>query len=313
MDEAAGAAPGYRQLLAPPGVPRLFAGALIGRMSIGTIPVGVVLFVNASASLSTAGLAMAAYSIGTVVAGPVRSWASVRLGHRTALLIMSVLSGTALLLMLPAGAWTNQPWPFLILMGVAGCASPPFGALMRVGWSRKLPEQWLPRAFGLDSIVEETTLVLGPLVAAGMVALKGAGLAVLAGGAICVTGGLLMSSAADARHGTTAEQKAVGGQSMAAAVTRVRWMLVVFMGVGYTVGAIEVIVPAVAERSGHASLSGGLLAVFALGSAFAAFLYGRRTWRSDARGRFMVLSLAMAVGAMAMAAADGLPLAGGAC
>ncbi|WP_279499108.1 MFS transporter [Actinomadura rubrisoli] len=303
--------PGYRQLLAPPGIPRLFAGALVGRVSIGMIPVGVVLFVEqVTASFSTAGLAMAAYAIGSVAGGPLRSWASVRLGHRVALATMSLLSGSALTLLVPVGQWMDLPWSLIALMGVSGCSSPPFGALMRVGWAQKLPERWLSRAFGLDSVVEESTLVLGPLVAAGAVALGGARLAVLAGGAVCLAGGAIMSSAADNRRGTGSGHRSSGGQGIGAAASRVGWMLVVFAGVGFAVGAIEVIVPAVARASGHASSSGGLLAVFALGSACAAFFYGRRTWKSDGSGRLMVLSLGMAAGVVVMMAVDGLLVTG---
>ncbi|MDL4774992.1 MFS transporter [Actinomadura xylanilytica] len=299
--------PGYLELLRPPGIPGLFAGALIGRISFGMMPVGVVLFIaRSTGSFSTAGLAMAAYSIGTVVAGPARSWISVRAGHARALLMMSMVSGSALILLVVAGG--GPSWLLIALTAGSGCSMPPFGALMRVGWSRRLPPQWVSRAFGLDSVVEEATFVVGPLLATGAVALSGAWLAVLAGGAVCLLGGLLMASAAD-RGGpeAAADENDDGGLWTVARSTR--WVLVVFLGVGFAIGALEVAIPGFALESGHASMSGGLLATLALGSAIAALFYGRREWRTGAASRLIVLSLLLAAGTALMAAVDGLVLA----
>ncbi|GAA0617273.1 MFS transporter [Streptomyces crystallinus] len=303
-------APGYRELLRPPGVPRLFAGSLIGRVSFGMMPVGVVLYVQqATDSFSVAGIAMAAYSIANVLTGPLRSWVSVRLGHSAALLALSVLSGAALLLLVPVGESGAPSWLLTVLLALAGCSVPPFGALMRVGWSRKLPEEWVSRAFGLDSVVEESTLIVGPLIAAGAVALSGAGLAVLVSGAVCVLGGLLMASAAE-RGRLEADRDDTGGGGHIWRVAReMRWLLVVFVGVGFTLGAVEVVIPGFATETGHTSLSGGLFATLALGSAFAALVYGRRTWKASATRRLMVLSLLLAAGAALMATANGLALA----
>ena len=302
-------APGYRELLRPPGVPRLFAGSLIGRVSFGMMPVGVVLYVQqATDSFSAAGIAMAAYSIANVLTGPLRSWVSVRLGHSAALLLLSLLSGSALLLMVPVGESGAPSWLLTALLAVAGCSVPPFGALMRVGWSRKLPKEWVSRAFGLDSVVEESTLIVGPLIAAGAVALSGAGAAVLVSGAVCALGGLLMASAAE-RGRLAARDEKSGGGHIGQVAREMRWLLVVFVGVGFTLGAVEVVIPGFATETGHTSLSGGLFATLALGSAFAALVYGRRTWKASATRRLVVLSLLLAAGAALMATANGLALA----
>ncbi|MFC7307915.1 MFS transporter [Streptomyces monticola] len=303
-------APSYLDLLRPQGIARLFLGSLIGRVSFGMMPVGVVLYVQQSTqSFYVAGMSMAAYSIGNVLAGPARSWISVRMGHSGALLLLSLLSGSALLLVVPLGQSDGPPWLLTALLAVAGCTVPPFGALMRVGWSRKLPEHWVSRAFGLDSVVEESTLIVGPLLAAGAVALSGAGLAVLFSGAVCVLGGLLMSSAAEKGHLASEKDKSAGRGQIWQVARETRWLLVVFVGVGFTLGAVEVVIPGFATETGHASLSGGLFATLALGSAFAALIYGRRDWKTSATTRLLVLSLLLAIGAALMATATGLSLA----
>ncbi|MEU7146267.1 MFS transporter [Nocardia sp. NPDC046473] len=300
--------PGYLDLLRPRGIPLLFAGAFVGRMSVGMIPVAVVLFIQqATGSFSVAGLTMAGYAISMVVAGPVRSWISVRVGHSAALLVLSLVSGSALVALVPA-AHSDRSWVLAALVTLSGCSAPPFGALMRVGWSRKLPRQWVARAFGLDSVMEESTLVVGPLVASGAVALAGPGVAVLVAGSVCVLGGLLMASAAEKGRLESAGATAGGGKLVMVA-RRIRWLLVVFAGVGFTIGAMEVAVPALATEAGRASLAGGLLAILALGSAVAALLYGRRDWHVSASARLIVLALLLGSVAALVATAHGLGLA----
>lgn len=299
--------PGYLDLLRPRGIPLLFAGAFVGRMSVGMIPVAVVLFIQqVTGSFSVAGLTMAGYAVGTVVAGPARSWISVRLGHSAALLMLSSISGSALVALVPA-AHGGSSWILAALVTVSGCSAPPFGALMRVGWSRKLPPHWVSRAFGVDSVVEESTLVLGPLVATGAVALAGPDVAVLVAGSVCVLGGSLMASAAEkGRLESTGE---AGDRALSMVARRIRWLLVVFAGIGFTIGAMEVAVPALAIETGRASLAGGLLATLALGSAIAALLYGRRNWRTSAAARLIGLALLFGFGAALMATVPGLGLA----
>ncbi|KAA8887777.1 MFS transporter [Nocardia colli] len=300
--------PGYLDLLRPRGIPLLFAGAFVGRMSVGMIPVAVVLFIQqVTGSFSVAGLTMAGYAVGTVVAGPARSWISVRLGHSAALLVLSSISGSALVALVPA-AHGDSSWILAALVTVSGCSAPPFGALMRVGWSRKLPPHWVSRAFGVDSVVEESTLVLGPLVATGAVALAGPDVAVLVAGSVCVLGGLLMASAAE-RGRLESTGAETGGGTLSMVARRIRWLLVVFAGIGFTIGATEVAVPALAIETGRASLAGGLLATLALGSAIAALLYGRRNWRTSAAARLIGLALLFGFGAALLATVPGLGLA----
>lgn len=299
--------PGYLDLFRPQGIPLLFAGSFVGRLSVGMIPVAVVLFIQqVTGSFSVAGLTLAGYAVGMVVAGPVRSWISVRVGHSAALLMLSLVSGSALVVLVPA-AHSDSPWILAALVTISGCSAPPFGSLMRVGWSRKLPQQWVSRAFGLDSVVEESTLVVGPLVATGAIVVAGPDVAVLVSGSVCVLGGLLMASSAEKGRLESGGDKA--GGKLSAVAGRIRWLLVVFAGIGFTIGAMEVGVPAFATETGHASLAGGLLATLALGSAIAALLYGRRNWSASASARLLVLAVLLGFGAALLATANGLGLA----
>lgn len=288
----------------------LFVGSLLGRIYFGMIPIAVVLFIGEEVgSFLLAGIATGAYSVGTVVGGPIRSWMSVRVGHSGALLALSLASGSALLLLVLVGRFHYAAVSIVMPVAIAGCCAPPFGALLRVGWSRELPDEWVPRAFGLDSVVEESGFVLGPLVATGVVAVAGPGLAVLTCGVTCLLGGTVMSTAARKRR-IRSDAGATGGRGSMWSVARsLRWLHVVFFGVGFTVGALEVVIPAFATELGRPSLAGLLLAVLAVGSAFSAFFYGRLTWRTGAPRRLLILTLLLAIGTALSAIANDLVLA----
>jgi Major Facilitator Superfamily len=302
--------PSYVELLRPAGIFRLFIGSLIGRTSFGMIPVGVVLFIGQEkGSFYLAGLATSAYALATVVAGPARSWVSVRIGHGASLLLLSIISGVSLLLLVPFGQGDGATSVLIVLAGISGFSVPPFGGLMRVGWSRKLPDKWVPRAFGLDSVVEESAFVVGPLLATGAVAISGPWLAVLASGATCMLGGLVMSSAAEKGSLAASRGRGSGGSGLFVAVRQLGWVLAVFAGVGFTIGAIEVAIPGFATGKGYPTLAGGLFAVLALGSAFAALLYGRRHWNSSPSSRLLILGFLLSAAAALTATADDTLLA----
>ncbi|MFF2084244.1 MFS transporter [Nocardia sp. NPDC058176] len=279
----------YREILRPPGVPVLFAGSLVGRISFGMMPIGVVTLLGAvHGAFGVAGAAMGAYALGSVVSGPARSWWTVRVGHGRALLTFATISGAAMMLLPLAAAWT--PWWAIGPAAVAGLAVPPFGALLRVGWAQRIPPEWVPRAFGLDAVVEESSFVLGPALAALVVWLASPATAVVVSGIACVAGGVVMSSAA----GRARPDPATGTASMRSVLRRTAWLLVTFAGVGFTIGGLEVGIPAAAIASGHPDAAGLLFAAMAFASAGAALGYGRIHWRASPRTRLLIAAALLA-------------------
>lgn len=287
--------PSYRALLAPSGVRQLFAGSALGRVSFGMGPIGVVTLLGVThGAFGAAGVAMGAYAIGSVVSGPARSWWTVRVGHARAILTFALISGAALVV-LPTVADRAGPAWAVVPATVAGLAVPPFGALLRVGWAQRIPPEWVPRAFGMDAVAEESAFVLGPALAAFALWATGAAEVVVLTGILCLAGGLVMARAA----GPARPDRHTETSSVRSVVRRLAWLLVTFAGVGFTIGGLEVGIPAAAAETGRPDAAGLLFALMAFASAGSALVYGRIAWRRSARTRFLAVAAVLAVATVA--------------
>lgn len=289
-------------------VRELFVGSTLGRSSSAMISVGIVLLVqHVTGSFALAGSATGAFAICSVVAGPARSWVTVRCGHRMTLLVLSGVEALALIALTVVATHDWPSWQIMATAAVAGAAGPPFGALMRVGWSQALPPQHLPKAFGLDAVCEEVTLMVGPLLVGVVVALVGTQASLLVSSGLCLLGAAIMAvGAPSAPVSGSAPQEHVSVTSVARRAVPV---LLALVAVGLTVGAVEVGVPALAEKFHHVALAGPLLALLSAASAGGAVLYGRITHRAPPDRWMPRLSVLVAVGTGLLAAAVGLPVA----
>lgn len=254
-------------------------------------PIGVVTLLGVThGAFGVAGVAMGAYAFGSVVSGPARSWWTVRVGHGRAVLTFALISGAALVV-LPAMADRAGPVWAILPAAVAGLAVPPFGALLRVGWAQRIPPEWVPRAFGLDAVMEESAFVLGPALAALALWATGAAQVVVATGIICLAGGLVIARAA----GPARPDRQAAASSVRSVGRRLAWLLATFTGVGFTIGGLEVGIPAAAAAAGHPDAAGLLFALMAFASASSALIYGRIGWRRSAQTRFRAVAAVLAV------------------
>lgn len=291
------AAPSYRQLLAPTGVRSLAFGSLLGRTSSSMLSVGAVLLIGGAYSFALAGMALGAYALATVLAGPLRSWFVVRLGDRRAILALGLLCATGVVGVVAASSVAAPEWVPTGAIVIAGVSAPPFGALLRVAWCRRLPDEWTPSAFGLDSVMEEGSFILGPLVAAIFIGLSGPSAAVIAAAALCALAAVVMALASGymalAQDGEVEHLGEHNG--LLAVASSLRWLLFITFGVGVSVGAIELLVPALASLGGQPWIAGALFAAWGAGSAAASVVYSRRAWSLDAPARLVILSCSFGV------------------
>jgi MFS transporter len=292
---------GYRSLIRAPGIPFLLVGSTIGRISGGMVPIGVVLLLQrATQSFATAGTIMGLYALAMVLAGPARSALAVRVGHKIALVALAVFSGTGLILVVAMALALAPTYLLASGMALSGACIPPFGALMRASWSSRLNDIDVPRAFGLDSAIEESSFVVGPLLASGILAVAGPHITVVVTAVSCVVGGLIMAWSAGGRRasGAPALRRAEGVLGVAG---RLSGLLFMFVGIGLAIGALEVGVPAFAVEKGAPALSGVLYAVAAIASAGAAVAWSRWSRSHRARTDTAWLGLAFGVGVAVLA------------
>lgn len=295
--------PSYRAVLRTPRILRSFLPSILGRLSLATSGLALVLLLEQSTgSFAVAGAVTGVLGIANVLATP---WRARIIDRRGQTIPLSVLSAAHAITLIAFGLFPNAPLSLLLVIGIAaGASSPPFGATMRVLWSEALPAGPLrARGFSLDAIAEEVTFAIGPLAAALLAALFDplASLMLSAGAVAAGTLLFVMSPLSCSQHGS-ARDASVHRAPAAVTPMRARGFPVIVGAIvapGIVLGAIEIAAPAIAAAAGSTPLSGALLALFAGGSAVGGLVYGRIRWRWRLERQLLVLiAVSLAVAAV---------------
>lgn len=302
--------PSYAALFRIPHARRTFAAALTGRLSYGLVALAMMLTTtHATGSLAAAGTVMALFGAASVFLSPVRAALIDRHGARRALIPMSSLYA-GLLTAFAVTAW--RPGAPALAIGAlavaAGACTPPLGPTMRTVWSRLVPDEaLLRRAYSLDGVLEEILFVSGPLVVGAVVQGAPPAAAVVLSALLVWSGTLafVMSPAvADIRPDTVKEARAgrrrQGGRALARPV-------VVALGVGLSLGAVDLLVVAFAEQHHHrAATAAWVLAALSLGSALGGLLNGAVDGRLSPGARLPLTAGGLGLALLAAAFAPGL-------
>ncbi|HOA87304.1 MAG: MFS transporter [Microbacteriaceae bacterium] len=153
---------GYRDLLRTRGVARIITAQLVARFPAGMLSLAVLLHVeHVTGSYGSAGLVLAATSIGQAVAGPVTSrWMGIWGMRRVLTLTLLVCAGSVTTLGL-----VPLPLPGYMLLGLlAGLSSPPVQAAVRTIYPKMVNSRQLTPLFSLDASAQEIIWVIAPVV-----------------------------------------------------------------------------------------------------------------------------------------------------
>ncbi|MFE2535185.1 MFS transporter [Streptomyces sp. NPDC059371] len=314
--------PSYAALFRMPHARRTFAAAMTGRLSYGVVSLAMMLTTTrATGSYAVAGTVMALFGATSVFLSPARAALIDRYGARRALIPMASLYA-GLLTAFAVTAWRpGAPVQVIGALAVAaGACTPPLGPTMRAVWGEVVQdERLLQRAYSLDGVVEEILFVSGPLVV-GAVVRTAPPAAAVALSALLVWSGTLAFVLSPLVAGVRppAARTARGGQGgrSGRALGRVLARpVVVASGVGLSLGAVDLLVMAFAERHHQgAGAVAWVLAALSLGSALGGLLNGAVDWRAAPGVRLPLLAgalglallgagLAQSLGALAVAVA----------
>ncbi|GAA4108806.1 MFS transporter [Nocardioides fonticola] len=161
----------YLLLLRSSGLGPVVLGAAAGRLGYALLPLCLLFGAGrAMGSFALASGAVAVFGLATL-AMPLQSRLVDLHGRRRVLPIAALLVCLLLAtIALGAAAAVGSPWFWFPLCLGAGAVAPALGPAMRARWRERCRPDDLPTAYALDGVVEETAFLLGPVVAAGVVA-----------------------------------------------------------------------------------------------------------------------------------------------
>jgi MFS family permease len=271
----------YARILRHPRMAGLFAAALVARLPIGINGLAVVLFLREeTGSFAVAGAVAGGLALGMGVGAPFVGRLVDRLGARV-LVPLAIGNAVGILALLVLGQ-ADAPPPLLVALGVAtGAVYPPSPSVLRARFPELLREQpaLVPSAYALDSVLLELTFVLAPLLVVAVIAVLGAGaaLVVSAGTVLLGVGVFVWLLPPDGPRAHGHEEAGLLGVLRAPGI---RTLVMTMVPVGFAIGALEVAVPAFSHDQSRAELAGVLLATWSMGSAVGGFVYGARVRQS---------------------------------
>ncbi|MDH6112429.1 MFS family permease [Kitasatospora sp. MAP12-15] len=281
---------GYLTLLRTPGAWTFLAPAFAARLPFAMLSLGIVLLVfDTQGSYGIAGSVAAVSAVAQALVGPQSGRLADRFGQ-AAVLVPSVLVHAVSVGALIALALGHAPvWTLFLAAAPAGATVPQIGAMVRARWVARLSDQppaHLNTAFAFESVTDEFTFVVGPVLATAIATGIAPAAGLVAEAALTLVGGLAF--AAQRRTAPARHPRVPGAQRVSAlASPGVRLLAGSFLGVGTVFGAMQVSVTAFAQAEGQAGVSGTVYGIFAGGSMLAGVLYGMVAWRRSARQRML--------------------------
>ncbi|MER8183008.1 MFS transporter [Kitasatospora sp. NPDC094015] len=287
---------GYGALLRTPGAWTFLAPAFAARLPYAMLSLGIMLLViETNGSYGVAGAVAAVAAVAQALVGPQTGRLADRYGQ-AAVLLPSVAVHALSVGALIALALGHAPvWSLFLAAAPAGASVPQIGAMVRARWVGRLSDRpaMLNTAFAFESVTDEFTFVIGPVLATAIATQVSPAAGLIAEATLTVLGGLAF--AAQRRTAPARHPRVEGAQRVSAlASPGVRLLAGSFLGVGAVFGAMQVSVTAFTESVGRGGASGTVYGIFAGGSMVAGVLYGLIGWKRSARQR-MLFSYALLV------------------
>lgn len=252
------------------GVARIMVSQLTARLPSGMIALALLIHIEGIFhSYGSAGLVLAASSIGQAIAGPITSRLMGRVGARRVLIATTIVCAAALvvLALVPMPLWGCIGVGFL-----SGLSFPPVQPAVRTIYPKLVDAPYIPRLFSLDASAQELIWVGGPIV----ITLVSLQISSVVGVLLCAT--LLVGGGAwFIASPELGEVKFAPSTGRFGAVL-LRGPVVLATAVGFLmVGAAAAIEASVVRRFGEGGLEAGIiLGAMALASLTAGFMFGHR-------------------------------------
>ncbi|UUU33280.1 MFS transporter [Streptomyces sp. CA-210063] len=298
--------PGYGQLLRTRGAWTFLLPGFAARQPFAMLTLSIVLLVqHTTGSYGAAGAVAAVTGVAMALFAPYSGRLADRHGQR-AVLIPGILVHGAAGLSLTALALADAPlWALFAAAVPTGASVPQIGPMVRARWGVKLQDSPLmPTAAAFESVTDELTFVLGPLVATALCTAVHPAAGLLTEAALTLIGGLLFAAQRGTQPKVVSMAHARVEHVSALSLPGVRVLIVTFLGIGSVFGGMQVSLAAFSESIGEPGLNGVLYGVFAAGNMLSGIVCGAIAWKATPQRRLIVGYTALALVASALWTAD---------
>ncbi|WP_079169428.1 MULTISPECIES: MFS transporter [unclassified Streptomyces] len=292
----------YVRLLRAPGASPLAFWGVIGRFPIAMRSIGCLMLVSAvTGSLGDAGTVAAAMLVSQGVASPVLGRLADRHSQRRVLLSTCLAHAAGMALLLVSIGLRSPLWVMVGAAVLTGCTSVSFTSFMRARWAAFVDQGLLRTAYALESMLDDTIFLLGPLIVTALSTSVHPSAGLLTCAALTVAGSV--GVALHRRSEPASASVTAPGQRPKRALTVPGvWILMIcYAGMGFQFGAVDVVMIAFAREQGSPGLAGLFLSLLAVGSLIAGAVYGVADWRLSQARLLCVTTGLLTVGVIPLA------------
>lgn len=309
----ASARPGYGQLLRTRGAWTFLLPGFAARQPFAMLTLSIVLLVqHTTGSYGAAGAVAAVTGVSMALFAPFAGRLADRHGQRAVLLpgvLVHALAGLGLTALALSGA---PLWALFAAAVPTGASVPQIGPMVRARWGVKLKDSPLmTTAAAFESVTDELTFVLGPLLATALCTAVDPAAGLLTEAGLTLVGGLLFAAQRGTQPSVGRDGHARVAHDSALRVPGVRVLVAVFLGIGSVFGGMQVSLAAFTESIGSPGLNGVLYGIFAAGNMLSGVVCGAIAWKTAPRRRLVVGCTALALTASGLWAAHSVAVLAG--
>ncbi|WP_369235575.1 MFS transporter [Streptomyces sp. R21] len=312
-DSSVSSRPGYGQLLRTRGAWTFLLPGFAARQPFAMLTISIVLLVqHTTGSYGAAGAVAAVTGVSMALFAPYSGRLADRHGQRAVLLpgvLVHAVSGLALTALALSGA---PLWALFAAAVPTGASVPQVGPMVRARWGVKLQgSPLMTTAAAFESVTDELTFVLGPLVATALCTAVDPAAGLLTESALTLIGGLLFAAQKSTQPSVAPAAHARVEHVSALRIPGIRVLIVTFLGIGSVFGGMQVSLAAFSESIGEPGMNGVLYGVFAAGNMLSGVVCGAIAWKVAPQRRLVIGYTALALTASGLWAAHSVVVLAG--
>ncbi|MFH8281100.1 MFS transporter [Streptomyces antibioticus] len=296
----------YRRLFSHQGSVAFTSAGFLARLPLSMYGIStVVMIATVRDSYALAGLVAGSGLLAAVLIVPRISRLIDRHGQSRIAVPATVFSVVFTLLHVACVRYGAPDWT-LFATAVVSSTLPNVGGMVRARWAELLKDEpdALRTANALEQVLDEVGFIVGPILSVALCTTLFPEAGVLGATALSLAGTLLLTAQ---RETEPPVHEPDGGRASSPLRNRgLQIMILTFLLTGAVFGSLELATVAYTEALGHASSSGWVLALMALGSALSGLAFGAVAVPARQTTQFPIGVAAMAVLIVPLLLADGL-------